>query len=458
MAPYPTSFNERDWPPGIDAQFVQRLWRPLVQPGLIKRQQTEMMLARHQQMVTAPHGDSLLAALLQRDQGLLEGKGSQVPIVYAQRTVLPLPSATDAAASVPTEAPIASNRPVVRATHSSNAPQFAANGQSRATSASPPASAPMVVQRKAAPGTPSVPTALQLNAAASAATVPSQAVAHPVPESLVQHRGSTPVVQRKVAPDATTSMPAVGMPTVHNPLPVRTPRRAPGTTAAEHTPTLANITQTLPLLEPSPRLEALPGRLEIRPDEAITQPAGLTGAALPVIQATQRAASLVREAVLPWVRPLPSGAEEPPWPHPVVRVAPRSQVTECEGQAQLPVTEPTFVHTLPVVREQTRPAPVRLPDLPVAQTALSQAPATLAPFTQTSLTAPSVAAAQSTPRGAVVTGTTLPAPRQNGTAANALVTPPPTPAQIDIDRIVEKVERKFMQRLAAESERRGRSR
>ncbi len=87
---------QSNWQDSIDQQFQERLMRPLVQPGLTKTTQlAKVIISRSQRL-----GDRLplLAELNQRLSSITTGQTDEIPIVYAQ----PLPSQDNTADNLTT--------------------------------------------------------------------------------------------------------------------------------------------------------------------------------------------------------------------------------------------------------------------------------------------------------------------------------------------------------------------
>jgi hypothetical protein len=401
MAPRTPPPPGQAWQDGLDPALLRRLWRRAERPGVARPWQAQATLARHRRMV-----DGLpLAELLQRRGELLaDARVAWAPIVYARPAMPPgvhgpvQPPATRAevppAAGGPGRPPGTDHMDAARA---GTPPRPVVRPTAARTMPRPPGSPPATTPDKPIhPGPPAQrsPAAVQTAVAATPGTVP------PGPAAAHPTRPEPPAVTRTA--HAGPSVPA--RPVVE---PART-AHPPGV------PGLVLVTAAAP----SPRTPAADGIASDR-----------------------------MPASLPVVRHEPGGNRDRPAPWPLDARAGRAG-------AALPVVHEHLVRPLGSNGAWSAPAGVPGP-LPLAPAPASvRGPAGIPGAAMTPSAGP--AAPQPSP------------PRPSTRAAAEAVPaargrPEPRPqramlAPVEIDRVADKVQRKLLQRLAIEAERRGAAR
>ncbi|MBD2341683.1 hypothetical protein H6G64_32610 [Calothrix sp. FACHB-156] len=104
--------NQQSWEKSLDPQLMQRLMRPLLQPGVFDRHLANVIIGRsqllHQQL-------PLLADFTKRHSSMRDLHTEQVPIVYAQPVQQDISVATDASSFSAAAAPKTSQPMVIQA-------------------------------------------------------------------------------------------------------------------------------------------------------------------------------------------------------------------------------------------------------------------------------------------------------------------------------------------------------
>jgi hypothetical protein len=408
MAPRTPPPPGQAWQDGLDPALLRRLWRRAERPGVARPWQAQATLARHRRMV-----DGLpLAELLQRRAELLaDPRVAWAPIVYA--------------------------RPAV------------ASGVSGPVQ--PPATRAGVPPAAGGPGRP--PGTDHLDAA-RVGTPPRPVVRATAARTMPRPPGSPPATtpDRPIHPAPPAQRSPAGVRTAV----AATPGTVPPGPAAAHLarPEPPAVTRT------APAGLAVPARAVVEPVRPVVEPAGtahppgapglvlVTAAApSPPTSAADGIASDRMPAWLPVVRPEPggNGGRPPPWP-----------LDARTGRAGA---------TLPVVREHFVRAPGSNGAWPAAAGVAGPLP--LAPAPASGRGPAGIPGAAMTPSA----GPAAPQPPPPGPgtraaagavpAARGRPEPRPQPAvlaPVEMDRIVDKVQRKLLHRLAIESERRGTAR
>jgi hypothetical protein len=428
------------WQQALDPELVDRLWQRVERPGIVHLRLTEAVLRRYRGMTA---GVPLAELLLRRWEAGLEAPTAPLALVYARPSAFPV--AGDAAPGArrpqPT-GPEAASTPVVPA-------RLAQPDQ----------------QPPSLPGLP-LQAGLPLRARPEAAPTLGGGPLTTVPgPPTVAPRGDQgpvlPPVQQRSARPVVTAARTAASPSTAPELPSGPARRTFG--AADNAPTPTRLAQAPPargavvVAGTASASDSSPASSSRRPDRHRHSP-GPAGPALVV-----PGSSFVGDAGAPRGAPLGNAPAMPTVP--AGPRHPRNRPAVVPGwEHPLPASDRAGTPAVPVVHELIIRDRVARTYLPAAHP-----PATL-PLATAAEARPPVEPVQSVQPGAATGGTTrrpsVPAARgavhmrpsraeSSGRAAEAVG---PVPAPIDIDRIVDKVHRRLMHRLAIEGERRGMTR
>jgi hypothetical protein len=408
MAPRTPPPPGQAWQDGLDPALLRRLWWRAERPGVAWPWQAQATLARHRRMID---GLSLAELLQRRAELLADPRVAWAPIVYARPAV-----------------PSGVRGPVQPSATRAGVPP-AAGGLGR-----PPGTDHLDAARV---GTPPRPVVLATAArtmprppGSPPATTPDRPI-HPAPPAQRSPAGVQPAVA--ATPGAVPPGPAAA-----HPAPPEPPAVTRTTHAGPAVPARAVVEPVRPVVEPAGTAHppGAPGLVLVT-----------AAAASPPAPASDGIASDRMPAWLPVVRPEPAadGDRPPPWPQ---------DARAGRAGAALPVVREHFVRA--PGSNGAWPAPAGVPgSLPLAPAPASvRGPAGIPNAAMTSSAGP--AAPQPTPpgpgtraaAGAVPAARGRPEPRPQ----------PATLAPVEMDRIVDKVQRKLLHRLAIESERRGTTR
>jgi hypothetical protein len=454
--------NDRPgWQDAVDARLIARLMRPIERPGLVKIEQAHAIVARIEGMLSSP---PLAQNLERRWRAVFADQADQPPIVYARPRGLAVVVGQLAAQDRPALAPQEAGDRFGAAP--SRHGQDAADGSAAQPSFG--ASEPLTIARPVPPPGP-VPE-IDIAAPRAVPVVPPAAPGATPPESITL----------ALAPGA---MPPAGSAEPLTPASGATPHAAPhlvGTVPAA-APPATTLVQRSALASPAPT-PALPrvvaarratsSPLQARPAQ-VPQPPSLASRAqlhLAVAPAgemaqTARATPLAWQADLRLVQ-VAAAPAAPEWPivRPRVGLArvarPHSGVAGSAAGAPDEMGAPRDEAPPIVVREQPRaaPQPGRQP-LPLAGAAPADRQRTYQRATAAAVAPRAAARPAPQPDAALAIARQL-APAVPPGDPPQLVEPaaaagPARRAEVDIEAIVDKVERRFMRRLAIEGERRG---
>ena len=397
MAPETPPPPGQAWRDALDPALLRRLWRRAERPGLARPWQAQATLARHRRMVS---GLPLAELLQRRAEILADGRAAWAPIVYARPAAPPAARGPDRGLGRASATPAAP--PAVRATAARTAPLGAAQVVQRTPAA--PATPPGTPIHPGSPAKPP-PRGVRAGETATPGAVPPGPPELPV-ATRTAHAGLAPPHDRGGAPPPAGPSPPA-RPVVEA---VRTARQ-PGA------PGLVLVTAA-PL---SP-----PGGI----------PPGRTPSSLPIVRpGPGRNGDGDRPA--PWAADAETGRAGPPAPPLVLE-----QVMRAPGPNGAWAT-PAGV-----------PAPLPLAPTPAAARGPAGAPA--APM------APGAgpAARRPPPWGPGMPAAAGPVPAARGPQADGVRGLQARPqravlAPAEIDRIADKVQRRLLDRLAIERERRG---
>jgi hypothetical protein len=419
MAPQSHADSRESWRAALDARLLRRLMRPVERPGLARIDQAHAIIARMEGMVASrPLADTIE----QRWRGTLDAQAELPPIVYAQ------PPAPIDDAGQP------------RAGGSENSPGAPAQLHTPpATRAAPSAPSPL---RRAGPA---LPVALQ--PAQSVQMAPTGA-SEPLPLATPAAHSAEP----RVRPAAVPPLPVV------RPLPLPAPTAASPPTPASAAPPESSPTgaprSVRPAASPAHHAPQAPsaGSLPAAPPQLIQRsPEPDPGIPpLPVVLPLGLPEHHAQRP-LPVVQPRVADGRSADGPSAEMIVRPRQPARESSpGQGQ-----PLAL----VVREQGAPGPAQgrqSQPLPLASApagVVQRAPARGAPPAAPARPSPSVGPQ---PAGRQVIQ------RRSTRAPTGVIQRDPEPgppaepaAGLDIEAIVDRVERTFLRRLEIEGERRG---
>src|SRR5262245_16497318 len=481
-SPGPPGPPGQAWRDALDPALVRRLLRRAQRPGLCLPWQAQAILERHARMV----GGLPLAELLQRRAEILaDGRGSWAPIVYARPAAPPQPPATgpDAPSRSATSRP--GGPPQSGATRPGGRPQSGATRPGGRPGASrPDAGRPAPARREAprpvvratpapAPAPAAPPPAGPPLPAGSAASAPASPQALPWREPAAPPpAGPDPLAPgRSWGGPADAAAPALRVPDGPAAAPPGTTPSGTGTagTAGGSQAPAAAVPPARPVVRPAARTSRPPGAPSLV----------LVTAAPPVPPGTPP-----RAGVRPGAAP-PAGTSSS---RPVVRADPGGNGNGAAVALRPAAGTGTWLAdptTLPVVRERVvrapapggawpPGAPAGLPPaaamptgLPVAAAVPAALPLAPAPARGTGTAAEVLAAGgqavlQSPPAAAGTRPPIAAQPAARGREAGR-GGPQARPQRValargEVDRIVDKVQRKLLHRLAIDAERRGTAR
>lgn len=395
------------WPDALHAGLVQRLARPLTQPGLLQVRHLLSTLSRAEQML---HGSPVAEALYQRWGTLVADREGQLPIVYVRT-----PQALE---------PLTRGAPDNRQEGGQFAAPQADDGQPSQSPDTPvvqplPASPPRE-PASALQDSPGGMTLPRLQHATSSEVVTMSTMAVPTPQSTGDF-GHTSLQLASEQPTATTLSAALAGEVIQ-----RSPR--PSVTLQ-------------PRVHPKPVADEAPSGLSPAP---MTHRSGRPDDSPPATAQASPGLTVVQAKFIPGLQPL--SVARP-------RRQPQDGRTR-NGQGFTPVATP-------VVRAQPTENSRQL--LTHAARAMPMAGASPSVVQQTPLPAAKSSAARPAPRaigprrGASIRPSNViqrqpndVVQREHGESQNTEQT-----EGVDIDAIVDRVHRQFMRRLAVEGERRG---
>ncbi len=418
------------WQQAADPKLVRWLWRQLERPGLLHQQQAPRILARHQKLVA---GVPLAESLHRRTAIGADPQAAQSAIVYVTPPPWSPPASLQAPTAAPLVAPTGQPLPVVTqarpVTQSRTA--LAANPAPPQAAASTTAQSgpPLVIQRQAMPGAAASTPPAPPNALPLASPPPPTVEAPPRIVNTAVRTADLPMLPRR-----SSDLP---------PLPRHTGDLALPATRASERPNIG-VFPSRPSLNPLASAQLAPGDLP-----AQFGPPRLS-IVLPTMQQPSEAPQVASSPVYPVVRArLPASPQRTPSVASTGPIAAADRLTTIVVHEQRPGSPPVQP-ALPVARP-AEPLPlvtVTAPALPVtAESVRSTAPTVATQVVGSGRQQQALPAAQTSSQ-------INPAPSAPHTRQPAVVTTPAAP--VDIDSLVDKVHRRFLQTLALEGERRGR--